>query len=217
MGSLKFNSIQQNAFDVLASNPSMRERFYFTGGTALSIFYLHHRISDDLDFFTEGDITTDFTTPLVTSIAQKLNVSVRFTNIEKVLIYELLDSKKMKLKIDFATYPYKRLEKGIIHEGISVDSLLDIGANKIAAISQRNEIKDFADCYFILQHYSLWDLLRAHEHKFGTELDLVLLASNLLKVEDFDYLPKMMKKLTLQELKEYFVDLTNRIGKRITE
>ena len=27
--------------------------FYFTGGTALSEFYLQHRLSDDLDFFTQ--------------------------------------------------------------------------------------------------------------------------------------------------------------------
>jgi hypothetical protein len=123
----------------------------------------------------------------------------------------------MKLKVDFAKYPYKRLEKGLVCQDITIDSLLDIGANKIAAINNRNEVKDFVDCYFILKHYTLWDLLRAYEHKFGMELDLVLFASNVLKVEDFDYLPKMIVKITLQELKQYFLALTDRIGKRITE
>ena len=28
------------------------QQFYFTGGTALSLFYLQHRKSEDLDFFT---------------------------------------------------------------------------------------------------------------------------------------------------------------------
>jgi predicted nucleotidyltransferase component of viral defense system len=29
-------------------------RFYLTGGTALAAFYLHHRLSEDLDFFSEN-------------------------------------------------------------------------------------------------------------------------------------------------------------------
>lgn len=31
--------------------------FYLTGGTALSRAYLHHRFSDDLDFFVNADET----------------------------------------------------------------------------------------------------------------------------------------------------------------
>src|SRR4030042_5919276 len=30
----------------------IKESFFLTGGTALSVFYLHHRKSNDLDFFT---------------------------------------------------------------------------------------------------------------------------------------------------------------------
>ena len=29
------------------------DNFYLAGGTALSLFYFHHRQSDDLDFFTQ--------------------------------------------------------------------------------------------------------------------------------------------------------------------
>lgn len=35
--------------------------------------------------------------------------------------------------------------------------------------------------------------------------------------EAFDYLPKMIVKITIQELKQYFLELTDRIGKRITK
>ncbi|MEW5692252.1 MAG: nucleotidyl transferase AbiEii/AbiGii toxin family protein [Candidatus Hydrogenedentota bacterium] len=31
------------------------QKFYLTGGTALSEFYLKHRISEDLDFFCENE------------------------------------------------------------------------------------------------------------------------------------------------------------------
>ena len=31
------------------------DAFYLTGGTALSRFYFHHRLSEDLDLFTETE------------------------------------------------------------------------------------------------------------------------------------------------------------------
>jgi hypothetical protein len=30
--------------------------FYLTGGTALAEFYLQHRLSEDLDFFSEQEV-----------------------------------------------------------------------------------------------------------------------------------------------------------------
>ena len=30
----------------------INDHFFLTGGTALFVFYLHHRVSEDLDFFT---------------------------------------------------------------------------------------------------------------------------------------------------------------------
>ena len=213
---MKFTTIQQKAFESIAKNSAIQERFYFTGGTALSVFHLDHRLSEDLDFFTSGDISTDITTPLATSIAETLHLSVKFTQINNTYIYEFGPEDAFELKIDFALYPYKRLEKGFMYQNISIDSMIDIGANKIAAVTDRIEVKDFADLFFILQHCTTWDLLRAYEKKFGVELDLVLFCSNLLAVESFEYLPNMIKPLTLNELKTYFFSLSDRIGKTIT-
>ena len=36
----------------LINHNILEEQFFLTGGTALSVFYLHHRRSNDLDFFT---------------------------------------------------------------------------------------------------------------------------------------------------------------------
>ena len=38
------------------SKSQLQDHFYFTGGTALAVFYLHHRYSLDLDFFTADPI-----------------------------------------------------------------------------------------------------------------------------------------------------------------
>jgi predicted nucleotidyltransferase component of viral defense system len=47
-----------NAF----SQTELKKDFFLTGGTALAHFYLQHRLSDDLDFFTEvpGVVAKDF-------------------------------------------------------------------------------------------------------------------------------------------------------------
>ena len=42
---------QQSLLKAIASQDYFCKRYYFAGGTALSEFYLKHRISEDLDFF----------------------------------------------------------------------------------------------------------------------------------------------------------------------
>ena len=56
--------IQRNAISVFASLPDQRY-FYLTGGTALSEFYLAHRLSFDLGFFTaESNLVLPFSREL---------------------------------------------------------------------------------------------------------------------------------------------------------
>ena len=47
---------QQQLLRLFSSNPNIKEHFYLSGGTALAEYYLHHRYSEDLDFFTEKEI-----------------------------------------------------------------------------------------------------------------------------------------------------------------
>ena len=55
LGVLTFTPLQKFIFDEFSQNPKLNKQFYFTGGTALSAIYLHHRESEDLDFFSESD------------------------------------------------------------------------------------------------------------------------------------------------------------------
>ena len=45
---------QKKVFDVFSQFSGNFSKFYLTGGTALSDFYLHHRYSEDIDLFTEA-------------------------------------------------------------------------------------------------------------------------------------------------------------------
>ena len=45
----------QEKFLKLFSKSTLSKQFYFSGGTALSYYYLNHRYSEDLDFFSEEE------------------------------------------------------------------------------------------------------------------------------------------------------------------
>jgi hypothetical protein len=49
---------QKTVLEAFAGSP-LKDAFYLTGGTALAAFHLGHRRSDDLDFFTEGDVPVE--------------------------------------------------------------------------------------------------------------------------------------------------------------
>lgn len=209
-----FSPVQKTIFDSFAKDKNLSQKFYFTGGTALSAVYLHHRESEDLDFFSESDFDNDYIIKFIDNIASLINTRPRVTLKERVRVFELIDNdKNLIIKIDFGYYPHSRLKKGKKLQGVDVDSLVDISANKITTILQRTEIKDFVDLYFLLKKYTIWDLLHWSQQKFNMEIDLVWLASGFLKTEKFDYLPKMLLPLELSDLQIFYKDLARKIGK----
>ena len=55
MGKLTIlDSYQKKFLELVLSEPYLLKRFYWTGGTVLSEFYLHHRESHDIDLFSES-------------------------------------------------------------------------------------------------------------------------------------------------------------------
>ncbi len=208
---------QQSILDEVKQNDSLTSQFYFTGGTALSVVYFQHRYSEDLDFFS----STKFEQQQVFAYIEEWSKNHHFTFtarfVEVVYIFHLTFPNKIPLKVDFGYYPYKRVEKGTKIDALEVDSLTDIAVNKLFTISQRSEVKDFVDLYFLLQKFSLWDLVYGVKVKFNISIEPFLLSADLLKVEDFDYLPKMIKPLTLKTLKEFFREKAKEIGRKSIE
>lgn len=214
---LSFTPIQRIIFDEFSRSSQLRKKFYFTGGTALSAVYLHHRESEDLDFFSESDFNNEIIESFINTVSKLLKIPIRFTQIENTRIYEFVRENKIIIKIDFGYYPYRRLKKGMRIANVTVDNMFDIATNKLHTITARNHVKDFVDLYFSLKKFSFWDLYYGVKEKFGMELDLVWLASDFLKVNKFEYLPKMLVPLTLKKLKEFYRDQAKKIALRVIE
>ena len=55
MGKDLLTSKQFDFLELAAQKKEIIKRFYLTGGSALAAFYLNHRVSKDLDFFSEKE------------------------------------------------------------------------------------------------------------------------------------------------------------------
>lgn len=208
---------QQIILDEIILNDFLRSKFYFTGGTALSSVYLQHRDSEDLDLFSSEKFDNQIIFALMQEWADKHNFTFEARFVEVTYIFNLTFKNGIKLKIDFSYYPYQRLKKGTNINDLDVDSELDIAVNKLLVVSQRNEIKDFVDLYFLLKKFTVWDLMEGVNKKFKTKIDPFLIGSDFLKIEDFEYLPKMIKPLKLEDLKSFFGQKAKELGIRAVE
>ncbi|PIV01712.1 hypothetical protein COS55_01130, partial [Candidatus Shapirobacteria bacterium CG03_land_8_20_14_0_80_40_19] len=52
------NPFQKKTLDFFKKT-SLSKKFYLSGGTALAEVYLHHRYSEDLDFFTAEELNLE--------------------------------------------------------------------------------------------------------------------------------------------------------------
>ncbi len=55
MGKSILTPDQKRLLEYISKDPKITDKFYLTGGTALAEFYLQHRLSEDLDFFSETE------------------------------------------------------------------------------------------------------------------------------------------------------------------
>jgi len=205
---------QKIILDEIKNNAWFKENFYLSGGTVLSAFYLQHRYSDDLDFFLKEEFDNEIIFSLVEKWSKKHKFSFRSRFVEVVYRFSLDFKDKQNILVDFAYYPYKKLDKELDSEGLRVDSLFDIAVNKMLVVSQRTDIKDFIDLYFLLQKFSMGDLVAGVRNKFETEVEPLLLAADLLKIEDFEFLPRMVKPSGLEQLKKFFRVKARELGSK---
>jgi predicted nucleotidyltransferase component of viral defense system len=70
------------------------------------------------------------------------------------------------IKVDFVHYRYPLLEKPIIIDGIRMLSTKDIAAMKLNAIAGRGSKKDFIDLYYLLNEFSLREMLDFYNQKY---------------------------------------------------
>lgn len=204
MGQETLTPAQKIVIDEVANELKLAD-FYLTGGTALSAYYLFHRISDDLDFFSFKELDIMFIHEFVNKVKKAVKAkNVRYERLyDRNLFYFDLENNE-ELKVEFTKYPFKQLEPPKTIDKLRIDSLRDIKANKLMALLERFDPKDFVDLFYLLQSTDLESIRKDAEIKFDVKIGGIFLGGELAKVGRIKALPKMLKPLTVDELKEFF-------------
>ena len=191
------------------------ENFYLTGGTALSEFYLEHRLSEDLDFFSEQEFDPLF----ISSTFKKLQDKARIVKIDyeqsfnrNLFFLELEDD---TIKTEFTYFPFARIESKKQFGDLYIDSLIDIAVNKIFTIYQKPRSRDFIDLYCILKQEKTWsidELMQKAQVKFDNYINPLQLSSQFVKAPVLKDYPNMIKKVDEKEWQGFFMDEAKRLA-----
>lgn len=209
---------QKQVLDLVKNHEKIRDLFYLTGGTALSEFYLKHRFSDDLDFFTNEK---EFPRFEIEAFAEVIKKEIKANEVEYRHIYDrrifFFKKDNEELKMEFTYYPFSLLNSPNNFNGLLTDSLEDIAANKFMALMDRIEAKDFVDLFFLFKEFGFnVDKIKSLiAQKFNFNLDVVTIGSELAKVRNLTELPRMIKPLTMSELKLFFEELAKSLKSEI--
>jgi len=144
--------------------------FYLAGGTALAL-QIGHRISVDLDFFSEEVFDPTRIVSLLTPLVSSPPKIIQQTTGSICVLAE-------RTKVELFHYPYPVLADPGVKDGISLVSLPDLAAMKLSAIANRGAKKDFIDIAALLRKFTLEELLGFHEKKFP-QTDLLTVVKSL--------------------------------------
>jgi len=218
MGQTDLIGRQRQILEFIAEDKYLTANFFFTGGTALSAFYFHHRFSEDLDFFSEKE----FNPRQVLTAVMKLKKQVKAKTVEQQNltgqeVFFLGFSGKEKVKIDFAYFPFSHLGEFKKYKQLKIASLEDVSVNKIQAINTRRRSRDYVDLYFCLKRLG-WqpvEIIKNFRLKFDVQLNYEQLISSYVKVLDAEDLPIFLQEVDWQAIKTYFLKEAEKLKSKI--
>ncbi|MDA8339524.1 MAG: nucleotidyl transferase AbiEii/AbiGii toxin family protein [Nitrospiraceae bacterium] len=178
--------------------------FRLTGGTALSAFYLEHRLSEDLDFFSQEKIPFYLPEEFLKSLSFVNAIS--HTRLFDRNIFNLKLKDGTALKTEFTYYPLKNIEAAVTIDGLHVDGFLDLTVNKLCAMADRSDAKDYIDVYCALTSSGLNinEMFALAEQKCEVKGIRHILKSRLLQIPDgVEKLPLKIS-VTKEDIESFF-------------
>jgi hypothetical protein len=190
----------------LVSNISIVKKSYLAGGTALAL-HLGHRISIDLDFFTLRIFNEK-------TLSGELNQLPEYR--EEGTAWRTVWGKVANTKFSLFYYQYPLIKKTIPFENIQMLSKEDIAAMKIHALETRGTKRDFIDLYFLTKEFTLEQMLKFYDQKYGTLQDhlyIIVRSMNYFTDADIDDMPEMLLPVSWKEVKKFFQNQAIQLAK----
>lgn len=150
-----YNNLYQLQDKFLSWWLSLGLPFYLTGDTALGRFYLNHRFSDDLYFFTNANTQyPKFIAELNRKIKGRFEVNLQQSLFTDDLTRFFITEDNLFLKIELINDGEYYAGKHAAYKYGFVDTPLNILANKLTALVGRDEPKDIFDIIHLSMSYS---------------------------------------------------------------
>ena len=171
--------------------------FYLAGGTALAI-HLAHRISVDLDWFTQRPFADGM---LLAQAIRASNVDLEIEQVSPGTLHGEIQG----VRVIFLHYQYPMLQPVKIWDETNcpLASLEDLACMKLSALAQRGARKDFCDLYALgKKAFSLQDMLGFYRKKFNIpDIGSVLYGLVYFDDAESERMPRMLWDVNWREIK----------------
>lgn len=207
---VEFGKIQETSF------------FYLTGGTALTEFYLGHRRSYDLDFFTgERDLIVPFSRVIEENLHREQYAFSVIRRFESFVEFEV-NKEGESVRLHFAyDSPFRFEEPHLSEFGVKINDYQDLIVDKLLAFFGRWEHRDAIDLFFILRTERIETLFKMAKQKdpgfdpywFSVALKVVDECPDEIGQWPVD----MLVEVSVRELKSKFLSLAREIMDKIKD
>jgi hypothetical protein len=205
--------LPEKGWKVLQSLKMIVKKYQGTlaGGTALAL-NIGHRVSDNLDFYTD----TFFNASSVVADIRKTGRHLNIISEEDGYLFAEVDGIRFSLR----EYDYPFIQETVSIEGVMVADLLDIVTMKLFAVSHNGTKGDFVDIYFIFKSMPFSDIAEHMVKRFGKErVGSIDMERSLIDFSSADFNPELKyikgSKVSWDEVKSYFKRESKRFASKL--
>lgn len=181
---------------------------YLAGGSALALHF-GHRLSIDFDFFTP----------------QKFDPVKLGKSLSKIGKFEQDLAKGISLigafngvKLSYFGYNYPLISTFSSFLNVNIAGVADIAAMKIVVLMDRGTKKDFVDLFELVNRgYGVEKIFSFYQKKYGRiSNNIFSIIKSLGYFDDAEKsdMPQMIKKVSWQEVKDFFAEESMRLAKK---
>ncbi|HLG38289.1 MAG TPA: nucleotidyl transferase AbiEii/AbiGii toxin family protein [Chitinophagaceae bacterium] len=197
---LQQNAIPPAVLELLKKISAIKQLddFGLGGGTNIALRF-GHRLSVDLDFFTNTGFENSSVFNLIT---KSFPASELLFEKDQTMLFSIND-----IKVDFVLYPFPWAQPFDVIDNTRFLSIQDIIPMKLQAASNRNAKKDYWDIATLMDKYSLAEMLNIFKQKFP-QIDTAFIIHSLTDFEkaDTELNPDTFKNITWEEIKLKLID-----------
>ncbi|HSD86412.1 MAG TPA: nucleotidyl transferase AbiEii/AbiGii toxin family protein [Kofleriaceae bacterium] len=136
--------------DVLRAFFQRESGFFLTGGAALAGYHLHHRETGDLDLFTLDAKAFERGSHVLADVAESLGASLQVVQQAPGFLRAVISKGDGALVIDLVRdRSYQVAAAKPVIDGVAVDPIEEILANKLTAVVGRAEERDLVDLFLL--------------------------------------------------------------------